>query len=288
MDNNYKNNESQNGFNAMDENARTDVSSDVSGLGVDNEIPGLSEDSPVQNFDDEVEMSDFSTADHSTGLGRKDVKGRRICNVSCFAGGALGIAAIAACTGIVCALYQAGTLPTYAVGFPNGAIVGDVSTSVDDDGRTHIDVNISKPERPDDTSSSSSVTDDGNSSVSEPVSSDSTSTPGGDSSVDKPDSSTSASDTDSSSQSKPVVMPDTGEESSERVTALMESEFLRAQFRRVANGEDRYLASDLTVNCSGHTLSDISDAYGFSEDFIASYNALEWNTVPDVLRLPRL
>lgn len=253
---------------------------------------------------------------------RRGRKGTRICNISCLSGGILGTLGIGLCTVAACIFFGTAKTPSYAVGFPNGTTVGDISSYEDEDGRTHYDIELgdgtsssdssnntpdssgdqqagvgdSEPSgdisdnnsgMPGDTDNSSGTSTDDNSSQTPPEEDD----PGqGDASGDSEQGDTSGDNGNDTSggSSEPVrPMPGTGEPSGQRVTALMESELLRSQEKRVADGGNRYLASDIEIDASSRTLSDICAEYGFSEEFVVSYNNIGSGAL-SIVRLPRI
>ena len=274
---------------------------DLENMPIDANAAATPSDPQMSNLPESSPEIDIDAIDDSNPalerMNARGVRGKKICDISCLAGGILGTLGIGFCTAAACVLFSSVKQPSYAVEFPNGAIIGDVSSSVGDDGRPIYDVDISdggnsgsddgNPSSPSDNSQAgtgSSVPggdiDDSDNSDSDPDSNSGgeTSVPGdtdsgasnsGDTS--DPGNSSSGDSGETSQPSRP--MPGTGEFSSERVTPLMESEILRSQAKRVSNGESRFLPSDIEISVPDHgDISRISSAYGFSEEFILEYN----------------
>ena len=277
---------------------------DLENMPIDANAAATPSDPQTSNLPESSPEIDIDAIDNSNPalerMNARGVRGRKICDISCLAGGILGTLGIGFCTAAACVLFSSVKQSSYAVEFPNGAVIGDVSSSVGDDGRPIYDVDISD--------GGNSGSDDGNSSSPSDNSQAGTgsSVPGDD--IDNSDSSNSNSDPNSggetsvpddtgggasnsgdtsdpgdegnspsgnsgetSQPSRP--MPGTGEFSPERVTPLMESEILRSQAKRVSNGESRFLPSDIEISVPDHgDISRISSAYGFSEEFILEYN----------------
>lgn len=251
---------------------------------------------------------------------RRGRKGTKICNISCLSGGILGTLGIGLCTVAACIFFGTAKTPSYAVGFPNGMTVGDISSYEDEDGRTHYDIELgdgtggsdsssgtpdtsgdqqagtgdgtpsgdtsdNNSDTPGDTDNSSGTSTDDNSSQMPPEDDNPGDTSGD---PDQGDTPGDGDDNASGGSSEPVrPMPGTGEPSGQRVTALMESELLRSQEKRLADGGSRYLASDIEIDASSRTISDICAEYGFSEGFVASYNNIGSGAL-SIIRLPRI
>lgn len=231
--------------------------------------------------------SDTGTPDNTNykleEMNRKGAKGRRICDISCLSGGILGTLGIAACTVAVCIFFSGAGSPLYAISFPNGSTVGSATSYVDADGRTNYDIELDGGNGgdPGNENNNSNGGDNNNSNGSEAGNKDhgpgSQPGYGGDNNGDN-----------GNSGGRPGgEVPDTGEPSGERVTALMESELLRAQQARIDAGKERYLSGDLEISLAGTDIKAVADIYGFSEDFALAYNGIS-GSVPDIIRLPNV
>lgn len=286
----------------MDQNNNANSLPDTDNNAIDSgfaENSGYSEAAPesASGFDDPVDIESMDMANHAEErMKRKGSKGLKICNASCVAGGILGSVGVSLCAAAVCILVGSIKDTTYAVGFPNGSIVESVSS----DGNGGYDVGLGNGGSPfsGDISQAGTGTSNGDpiissSSTSEkpvssspatesrPVSSSSTGISSSSIIETKPVSSSTTSDSG-------PAMPGTGEFGPERVTALMESELLRAQEKRISEGKSRYLPSDIAMDARLYAVSDICDIYGFSEGFVFAYNDMDRSGVPDTVRVPRI
>lgn len=215
-------------------------------------------------------------------MNRKGARGKKICDISCLSGGILGTLGITACTVAVCMFFSGAGSPLYAISFPNGAKIGDVTSYVDADGRTNYDIELDNGGSGNNDKSSADAGGDsaGKNNGSEAGNKDHG--PGSQPGSPDPGQDNKAGEDDNSPDRG---VPDTGEPSGAKITPLMESELLRAQERRAADGGPIYSNTDLEIRAGGMPLGDICDIYGFSEEFVRAYNG-NFDSVPDIIYVP--
>lgn len=261
--------------------------------------------------DHESSVPEFSPEQPSKGRKRGEL-GHKICGASCVAGGTASAVAIGLCTAAVCALYGAGALRSYAIGFPSGTVIESVSQGTDGSGRPVIDAYLGdgsdgpaegpsqdEPSDPDAVASQETRPGTPDADPEDPRGSAQGSgpdTPGVGSEGTRPgygpesqapgtsggNQGGCAPGTASADPAAP--MPDMGEDPTERVTALMESELLRARAARIASGMHPYPDSDIAVP-SSTGIPAVAEAYGFSEGFLLEYNSGE-GSVPGLIMVP--
>lgn len=227
---------------------------------------------------------------------KKNKRKDKACSAACLAAGIIGTSLLGLGTAVTCGLYDIMSIPVYAVSVPNGTNPDDVDVTTDKNGDIHVDIDNEDDKKPEDTDKPSGG--DSDSSDNKPGDNNSEDNKPGDNNSDdnKPDDNNSDNNKpdDSSEDTKPEKpigsenIPGTGEIPLERITGLMENELLKAQNIRISQGQSPYLDSDIVIEVTdGLTLETISNAYGFTIEFIAEYNDIIANSITQsTIRIP--
>ena len=218
---------------------------------------------------------------------KKNKRKDKACSAACLAAGIIGTGLLGLGTAATCGLYNILSVPVYAVSVPNGTDPDNVDVTTDKNGDIHVDIDDENDKKPEDTDKPSGG--DSDSSDNKPDDNNSEDNkPGGNNSEDNKPDDNSSEDTKPEKPSGSENIPGTGEIPLERVTGLMENELLKAQNIRISQGQSPYLDSDIVIEVTdGLTLETISNAYGFTVEFIAEYNDIVANNITQsTIRIP--
>ena len=246
---------------------------------------------PEDSFDDAEIMEDPAERakyeEARQARGRKNKRKDKVCSAACLAVGIIGTSLLGLGTAATCGLYDILSVPVYAVSVPNGTDPDNVDVTTDKNGDIHVDIDDEDDKKPEDTDKPSGGDSDSSDNKPNDNNSEDNKPGGNNSDNNKPDDNSS----EDTKPEKPIGsenIPGTGEIPLERITGLMENELLKAQNIRISQGQSPYLDSDIVIEVTdGLTLETISNAYGFTVEFIAEYNDIIANNITQsTIRIP--